>query len=74
MVTFLSLCMFANLEELYLDNTKIDSSTIKEVVNQWNLRKLKLISLRNCSYLTAFALYYLHNGSCITNLETVYVD
>jgi len=66
--------MFINLRELYLDNTKIDASTIKEVVNSWNLLNLQLLSLRSCPYITALALYQLHNGVNTPKLSTLFID
>ena len=57
-----------------LDNTKIDTSIIKEIVHKWKLTSLQLLSLKNCKYITGLALYHFHSGSNLTNLESLYLD
>jgi hypothetical protein len=65
---------FKSLRELCLDNTKIDSSIIKDIVNSWNLYSLQSLSVRACKYLTGLALVHLHNGEHAKSLQSVLLD
>ena len=74
LITCFITMQFTSLTELYLDNTKIDTSIIKEIVHKWKLTSLQLLSLKNCKYITGLALYHFHSGSNLTNLESLYLD